>query len=214
MRRFFLLFLLISSLFLSSGMATDSQAESQKQDQYALQLQGFAWHLTSLSALVVTPSNASWWNPVYLDSTLRAIGQWNDAIANFALNYPDYDYLSSLKIEPTVSNVTQPHFDIYINWTDSSLSNLTDDIGLSQIFPYQDNVIINCRTILAVQTNHGQMLNEIDMQNVALHELGHDFGLGHCNYTGDLMYPTYTVQSPPREVSTLDVYGVANVFAW
>jgi hypothetical protein len=52
------------------------------------------------------------------------------------------------------------------------------------------------------------------MQNVALHELGHSLGLGHSNYTGDLMYALYTMGSPAEDVSTLDVYGVATVFAW
>jgi hypothetical protein len=57
-------------------------------------------------------------------------------------------------------------------------------------------------------------LDEGDMQNVALHELGHSLGLGHSNYTGDLMYAVYSMGSPAKEVSTLDVYGVASVFAW
>ena len=31
------------------------------------------------------------------------------------------------------------------------------------------------------------------MQNIALHELGHGLGLGHSNYTDDLMYSLYTL---------------------
>jgi hypothetical protein len=52
------------------------------------------------------------------------------------------------------------------------------------------------------------------MQHIALHELGHSLGLGHSNYTGDLMYAVYNLGSPPGDISTLDVYGVATLFAW
>ena len=52
------------------------------------------------------------------------------------------------------------------------------------------------------------------MQNIALHELGHALGLGHSNSSSDVMYPEYTLLNPPKLISTLDVYGVATVFAW
>jgi len=214
MRRFLLLFLLVSSLFLVAVPFRDDAVLGQNQDQYSLKLQGSVWHRTTLNALVVTPSNEVWWNPVYLNATLRAIGQWNDAIAGFAVNYTDFAYLSTLRMESTVSNVTQAGFDIYINWTDSSLSNVSDEIGLSRITSSEDSTIINCTINLSVHDNHGSTINEVDMQNVALHELGHSLGLGHSNYTGDLMYPSYSLVSPAEEVSTLDAYGVATVFAW
>ena len=153
-------------------------------------------------------------NPAFLNTSLRAIGQWNEAIATFAANYSNYSYLSSLRIQPTVSNTTQPGYDIYVNWHESPFSNTTDVVGLSQISANYQNTITNCTVNLAAHTLHGNTLNEGDMQNVALHELGHSLGLGHSNYTGDLMYALYTIGSPAEDVSTLDVYGVATVFAW
>jgi len=212
--RIFWLFLWISCLFLASIVVNSSGVQAQIQNKYSLQLQGFMWNHSTLNALVVTTDNEPWWNPNYLNATLRAIGQWNDAISAFTSNYSDFLYLSILRIQPIVSNTAQPGFDIYINWTEDPLSNTTDDVGLSQIFPNYDSTIINCTTILATHTNHGTSLNEGDMQNVALHELGHSLGLGHCNYTGDLMYSTYAMGSPAEAVSTLDVYGVATIFSW
>jgi predicted Zn-dependent protease len=213
MRRF-LLFLWISSLVLTASFVSNSGVQGQSQDKYSLQLQGFVWNHSTLNALVVTADNESWWNPAYLNTSLRAIGQWNDAIAAFASNHSDFSYLSSLRIQPTVSNTSQPGFDIYVDWTESPLSNTTDEVGLSQIFPNYENTIINCTTTLAAHTHHGDSLNEGDMQNVALHELGHSLGLGHSNNTGDLMYALYTTGSSAEAVSTLDVYGVATLFAW
>jgi len=213
MRR--VLFILwIASLVLAGCFVSGGSVKGQSQDKYSLQLQGFVWSRSTLNALVVTADNESWWEPAFLNTALRAIGQWNEAIATFVSNYSDYSYLSSLRIEPTVSSIFQPGFDIYVNWHEAPFSNTTDEVGLSQISADYQNIITNCSVNLAVHTRHGDTLNEGDMQNVALHELGHSLGLGHSNYTGDLMYALYTMGSPAEDVSTLDVYGVATVFAW
>jgi hypothetical protein len=58
------------------------------------------------------------------------------------------------------------------------------------------------------------MMRGVDIQNIAMHELGHGFGLGHCNNTADLMYSIYSLAASPKAVSTLDAYGVARCFAW
>jgi predicted Zn-dependent protease len=208
------LFLWIASLIIIGCFVSTSFVQGQSQDNYSLKLQGFVWSRSTLNALVVTADNESWWNPVFLNTSLRAIGQWNEAIATFASNYSNYSYLSSLRIQPTVSNSTQPGYDIYVSWHESPFSNTTDVVGLSQISTNYQKIIANCTVNLAAHTLHGDTLNEGDLQNVALHELGHSLGLGHSNYTGDLMYTLYTMGSPAEDVSTLDVYGVATVFAW
>jgi hypothetical protein len=213
MRRF-LFVLWISSLVLAACFLSNSTVQGQKQNNYSLALQGFVWNHTTLDALIVTADNESWWNPDFKNTAMRVIGQWNDAIAAFASNYTDYSYLSNLRIQPTVSNHSQPGFDIYIVWSETPLSNVTDELGTSQIFPNYESVIINCTVNLAAHTSHGDSLDEGDQQNVALHELGHSLGLGHSNYTGDLMYAYYTRGSAPEAISTLDAYSVATLFAW
>ncbi len=198
---------------MAACFASNSFVQGQSQDKYSLPLQGFVWNHLPLKALIVTADNESWWSPVDLTTALRAIGQWNDAISAFSSNYSDFSYLSSLRIQPTVSNVTQPGFDIYVNWTESPFSK-TDEVGLSQISANYKNVIINCTINLASHDHHGDPLTQGDMQNIALHELGHSLGLGHSNYTGDLMYAYYSTGSSGEAISTLDVYGVATLFAW
>ena len=108
MRRFLVFLWVLSFVFLVC-LVSDSNAQSQK-DQYSLQLQGFVWNHATLNALIVTPDNESWWNPNYLSTSLRAIGQWNDAMAAFASNYSDFSYLSNLSIQPTISNKSEPGF--------------------------------------------------------------------------------------------------------
>ena len=213
MRNFFLLFLLFSSLLLSAGIFSVSQVQGQNQNVYHLALEGSTWDRTTLKILLVTPNNESWWNSAYLNSTLRAIGQWNDALQYFASNYTEYAYLSSIKLEVTISNQTQPGFDIYVNWAVFELGNTADIGGLTTTVE-QNNVIINSTINLATHTSHGANFADEDEQNVALHELGHGLGILCTNNTGEIMTPEFTLLSPAKLISTLDVYGVARVFAW
>jgi hypothetical protein len=184
------------------------------QDRYDLGIQGFAWNHSSLSALLIISENESWWSASFVNDTLRAIGQWNDALAAFAGNYSGFSYLSSVTVQWTISDVALPGYDLYVNWTQSSLSNSSDEVGLSKTYVNSDSSIVNCTISLAVQTRQGTTMRGIDMQNIALHELGHGLGLGHCNYTGDLMYSIYSLGVPPEGVSTLDAFGVAKCFSW
>ena len=189
------------------------QAQSPNQNVYALEIQGLAWNKSTLKILLTTPNNESWWNPIYVNSTLRAIGQWNDAISYFAAHNADYAYLSNLKLEPTVLNYTESGFDIYLNWTQSNLAGSVDEVGLATLTS-ESNAIIGCTINLATHTHHGEPLIDGDMQNIALHELGHALGLGHSNDTGDVMFPDIALLGPAKSISTLDAYGVATTFAW
>ena len=213
MRHCFFVLFLSALVFLLVSTSLISGVQVQSGINYSLEIQGLAWNRTTLNIMVVTPSNESWWNPVYLNSTLRAIGQWNEAISYFASNYSQYSYISSVKMQTIVSNVALSSFDVYLNYTEFPLANTSNEIGL-ETWTSQANEILYSNISLATHTSHGESLTDGDMQNVALHELGHSLGVGHCNYTGDTMYPAYTLLSPPRLISTLDVYGVATVFAW
>ena len=212
MRRFFL-YLLITILVFTL-MVGNCRVMGQSQDTYSVQIQGWVWNHTALQVLVINSANESWWDPNYLNATLRAIGQWNDAFSAFAENYSDFSYLSSLKIEGTVSSENMSGFDIYVNWTQFPLSNISNEVGLSTLYPIRDSTIDYSTISLSTHTIHGDALSVSDMQNIALHEFGHSLGLGHSNYAGDLMYASYSMSSPAESVSTLDAYGVATLFAW
>ncbi len=211
--RILLLFLLCSTLFLSASSFAISQAQSPNQTVYALNIPGIAWDKSTLTILLTPPNNESWWNPIFVNSTLRAIGQWNDAIQYFSANYAGYSYLSNLKLEPTVSDFKEPGFDIYINWTQSNLPGSANEIGLTTVTS-EANAIISCDINLGTHTQHGETLIDGDMQNIALHELGHALGLGHSNSSGDVMFPDIALLGPAKSISTLDMYGVATTFAW
>ena len=213
MRNFFLIFLLLSSLLLTAGIFATGQVRGQNQNIDELDMEDLAWSRSTIDILLVTPNNQSWWNPIYINSVLRAVGQWNEAIQYYSANNTQYAYLAALKLVPTVSNESLPGFNIYLNWTQSTIAGSSDDIGLTTLSD-EANVITHCNINLATHTSHGDALADGDEQNIALHELGHSLGLGHSNYTGDVMYPALTLLGSAKLLSTLDLYGVATSFAW
>ena len=201
-------------MFIAAGMSATSQVHGENQNIYSMPLENVTWKFSTLSILLVTPNNEPWWNPAYVNDTVRAIGQWNEAIQYFAADDSAFSYLSGLKYVPTVSNASEPGFDIYLNWTEGPNGSGSDDLGLT-LLTSQANVVTNCSMLLSTHSLHDVSLNDGDMQNVALHELGHGLGLGESyNLTSDPMYISYSLENPPRLVTTLDVYAVSTVFAW
>jgi hypothetical protein len=85
-----LAFVLVLSLSLSELVLV----EAQTQQEYVLALQGPTWDHSTLTVLVIPRYDQTWWNPGYLNSTLRAISQWNDAISYFATSHSEFAYLS------------------------------------------------------------------------------------------------------------------------
>ena len=109
----------------------------------------------------------------------------------------------------------QPHgFDVYISWVDSQVNNGSDEVGLTLAYPSGQGMFLKCNITLATKNGLGLPLGDLELQNIAEHELGHALGLGHCNSTADLMYPQTGLTFEVRRISTLDAYGVSTVFAW
>lgn len=200
-------------LIISLSLATFSQVGAQTQTAYSLALQGPTWNHSTITILITPQSDKSWWNPDYLNATLRAIDEWNNALSYFASNHSDFAYLSNLRMIRTVSNSIEGTFDTILSWIEQ-FGNETCEAGLTRTSYDSSNMIVNTTLTMSAYDCQGHILNEIDMQNVALHELGHVFGLGHANYTSDLMYYAYTLNNPVRSISTLDAYGVGIVFRW
>lgn len=201
--------LIVFSLILAPSFCGITQAQAQ----HSLYLQGVTWGHSTIGVLVVPQEDASWWSSSYLSATLRSISQWNNAIQDFALNFTDSNYLSGLRMVPTVSRTLSHDSDVCVSWIQAFSGN-SEEIGLAETTYNSFGIIINSTISLAAQDSNGNALNEIDMQNLALHELGHSLALGHSDYSGDVMYPRLASNQTVQALSTLDLYGVSTVFHW
>jgi hypothetical protein len=204
-------FFFVGLIFLACFL--QAQNQPQPQDTVIIEVGGYVWNRTTLRTLIVTSENQSWWSESLVNSTLRAIEDWNHAITFFAENYSGFGYLSAVNLQTQVSSDMLPYFDIYINFSDSVAITSEDAIGLTTTVPYSNGTIQKCLITLATQSQYVS-LTEKDIQSVATHELGHALGIGHSNSSSNLMYPMFDVYAAQYEISTLDMYGVATAFQW
>jgi predicted Zn-dependent protease len=216
MRRKILAVLLLVTILVSLAFVVKlgilSEVYASGSINATLELENFTWSHSTLRVLIITVQNASWWDSSYTDSVLRAVGVWNDGFQSFAQNYSDYSYMSRFTLNALVSNVSSPGFDIYLSWVEDAISK-QDEVGLSVTYSVSQSAT-NSTISLSTHTAIGVTLSAIDMQNLAVHEIGHSIGLGHSNYSDDIMYSSSILSSPAHGVSSLDVYGVAATLGW
>ncbi len=199
-------------LILSLTFMVLASSQTAAQTEHSIEVRGYTWNHSTISVSIFPQENESWWKPSYLNATLHAIAQWNDAIQEFASNYTDFSYLSRVSLVPTITHEPSSGFDIYIGWIPECESETT--IGQSQARVKSPCIIVNNTVCLAAKAPSGHVMTEVDMQNIVVHELGHTFGLSHCTYSGDVMYSTVYYRATVKPLSSLDLYVLSQNFEW
>ncbi len=201
-----MLLIVCSSYLVLASFQTGAQTE------YSIDFKGYTWNHSTISVSVIPQENATWWEPSYLNASLHGIGQWNDAIQEFASNHADFSYLSHVSLVPTISYEVVSGFDIYIEWNCECESEAL--IGQSQATVQSSCIITNSRVSLTAKAPSGHVMTEVDMQNIVVHEIGHTLGMSHSNNSKDAMYATIEYRDTVKPVSSLDMYALSQIFKW
>jgi predicted Zn-dependent protease len=202
----------IAILLLTIAFAACVTIETPAQTEYSLNITNTTWDHTTIRILLIPPENETWWSKTFIDSTITAVDIWNNALATFASEHQEFAYLSNIKLDYAESAGPTQDFDVYVSWKEQ-ITDTLGSVGQAQRYT-RSRVIEGCNVTLAAKDSLGIPLTDVLKQTIAIHEFGHALGLLHANYTDDVMFSESSFDLAVRPISTLDAYGVAQVFRW
>ena len=199
--------LLIAVLLISFALLI-SPAIVAAQDSYTISLEGYTWNHTAITVFI-GEHHAAWYDSSFKAHVETAVSDWNEAVDSFWTKYSDHvtsyihDVQFQLETDKKAADVIVT-FALYRGAVPPFAV-----AGVTGFFTQRNTNVVRGATITIYVASVGA--DPTLIQKTAEHELGHVLGLGHTAQTDDIMY---SVVSANLHITTLDVYGVSNVFGW
>jgi predicted Zn-dependent protease len=177
----------------------------------SIELEQYYWDRSSFNVLVEANQ---WSTHEYIIAVREALDAWVTSCWKFNHSYLNATWSINYDFFMTNTNSTDDH-DIFVVFVPDQVDSTNQIIGKTQ---GRWNSVTNnpIPPITIYITTYSATVDKLFVKNVAMHELGHAFGLGHTVFQwasiGPELMHTSVATSSIIYPSTLDVYGLLLLF--